>query len=81
MKLDQDLFSNLRYNMNELLWLAELNSRIRCAFGDILYLKLKFNFRSSYPGGATQSTIGGTVQKAPSGNTALPLPRLYRGTS
>jgi len=34
--------------------------------------------RAKTIGGATQSTIGGTVQKAPSGNTAPPLPRLKK---
>ena len=39
MKSDQDLFENLWYDLKKLLWLqTELNPRVRCAFGNVLFL-------------------------------------------
>ena len=32
----QDLFENLWYDLKKLLWWAELNPRVRCAFGNVL---------------------------------------------
>ena len=34
MKSNQDLFENLWYDLKKLLWWAELNPRVRCAFGN-----------------------------------------------
>ena len=38
MKYDQDFFQNLWYDLKKFLWLPELNSRVRCAFGNVLQL-------------------------------------------
>ena len=35
MKSNQDLFENLWYDLKKLLWWAELNPRVRCAFGNV----------------------------------------------
>ena len=34
-KSNQDLFENLWYDLKKLLWRAELNPRVRCAFGNV----------------------------------------------
>ena len=34
-KSNQDLFENLWYDLKKLLWWAELNPRVRCAFGNV----------------------------------------------
>jgi len=35
MKCDQDLCLNFWYDFKKLLWLDELNPRVRCAFGNV----------------------------------------------
>ena len=35
MKIDQDLWLNLYYDLKKLLWRDELNPRVRCAFGNV----------------------------------------------
>ena len=37
MKCEQDLCKNLWYDLNKLLWYAELNSRVRCSFGNVYF--------------------------------------------
>ena len=37
MKCDQDLCLTLWYDLKKLLWQDELNPRVRCAFGNVLY--------------------------------------------
>ena len=37
MKYDQDFFQNLWYDLKKFLWLPELNSRVRCAFGNVFH--------------------------------------------
>ena len=39
-KSNQDLFENLWYDLKKLLWWAELNPRVRCAFGNVFYIRL-----------------------------------------
>ena len=41
MKFDQDLCLNLRYDLKKLLWQAELNPRVRCAFGNVFSTELR----------------------------------------
>ena len=38
MKSNQDLFENLWYDLKKLLWWAELNPRVRCAFGNVFHM-------------------------------------------
>ena len=38
MKSNQDLFENLWYDLKKLLWWAELNPRVRCAFGNVFII-------------------------------------------
>ena len=44
MKSDQDLCKNLWHDLNKLLWQAELNPRVRCAFGNVFKYPLSLLF-------------------------------------
>ena len=48
MKYDQDFFENLWNDLKKLLWYAELNLRVRCAFGNV-YTIYYVTLLSSFP--------------------------------